>query len=280
MAAEPSPLLPNPSRRVRYDVTMRVSETPERTLRGIAGAVLLIPGLAFWCLIALWRAARSAPIERVHESYLRFSQLSMWLGGTRLEVHGASQLQPGQAYVVVANHESNWDPMCLLAGLPQLKLRFVIKQQLMRIPVFGAAMRATGNVSVVRHSTGRDIRHIRRNMEARDPEASVIFFAEGTRSRDGALHPFKLGAFATAIQEQISVLPVALAGTYRIWPSGTFGIRSGPAVIEVGEPIPIDGLSPQSRSALRDQTHELVRKLRSRARQRLRAQGCDPGGLD
>jgi len=53
-----------------------------------------------------------------------------------------------------------------------------------------------------------------------------------------------------------------------------------PAVIQVGEPIPTDGCGDDDREALREQTHEAVAKLRSLARQRLRALGYDPGGID
>jgi hypothetical protein len=50
--------------------------------------------------------------------------------------------------------------------------------------------------------------------------------------------------------------------------------------IEIGEPIPIDGLGLEDRNELRDRTHEVVLKLREQARQRLRSRGWEPGGID
>ena len=114
----------------------------------------------------------------------------------------------------------------------------------------------------------------------RRPDVSVLFFAEGTRSRDGALHPFKMGAFATALAARLPILPVAIAGTYAIWPKGILRLRRGPVVLAIGEPISVEGLAFDDRAALRDQVHHIVSKLRAQARRAVRAGGHDPGGLD
>ena len=168
----------------------------------------------------------------------------------------------------------------LVAGLSGLVLRFVAKKEVMRIPIFGQALRITGNVRVVRTQTAGDIERIRKGMTRRAKEVSVMFFAEGTRSRDGALHPFKKGAFATAIGFGLPILPVAIAGSRPIWPKGKLRLRRGTVAIEVGEPILIDGLRIDDRTALRDRTHAVVTQLRAVARHRLRDWGFDPGGID
>jgi 1-acyl-sn-glycerol-3-phosphate acyltransferase len=217
---------------------------------------------------------------RIHRLYLLFARICLRVGGTRLHVRGDERARPDQVYVVVCNHESNWDSPCLLAALPGLVLRFVAKQEIMRIPVFGHALRATGNVRVLRRQTQGDVARIRSVMEQRDPEVSMLFFAEGTRSRDGALHAFKMGAFTTALAYGLPVLPIGIAGTRPIWPKGLLRLRPGPVAVEVGEPIPVAGLGAGDRNLLRDRSHAAVAELRTRARQRLRDAGSDPGGID
>jgi 1-acyl-sn-glycerol-3-phosphate acyltransferase len=199
---------------------------------------------------------------------------------TRLEVHGSDHVRPGQAYVIVSNHTSSWDIPCIVAGLSELVVRFVVKQELMQIPIFGHALRRTGNVRVVRKRTTDDVKQIQDQMDQRDPAVSLLFFAEGTRSPDGALYSFKMGAFSTALSYGLPILPVALAGPYVIWPKGKVLLRRGAVALEVGEPIPVEDLKLADRAALRDRTHDAVAELRARARQRLREQGCDPGGVD
>lgn len=248
-------------------------DTLLRTLFGVpALCVTLIAG----SILALVRAARGAPRERIDSVYQLVGRTFLRLGGTGLEVHGAAHAKPDQAYVVVANHESGWDPFPLIAGLPELPIRFVAKHALMQIPFFGAALRATGNVEVFRTDTAGDLGRLRDGMAKRDPRVSILFFAEGTRSRDGNLGAFKSGAFSTAIASRLPVLPVALAGTLRIWTKGIPVLRQGNVVIEVGEPIATDTLTFEQRGELRDRAREAVRSLRERARARLAEIDSDP----
>jgi 1-acyl-sn-glycerol-3-phosphate acyltransferase len=259
---------------------VRLPESIDTPLRTLVCILVLPPALIGASLLGTVLALFGASQQRVHIAYTGYARLCMRLGATRLEVNGLHWLKPDQAYLVVSNHESNWDLPAIVAGLHQLILRFVAKKQVIRIPIFGQALRLTGNVRVVRTQTARDIERIRKGMTRRAKEVSVMFFAEGTRSRDGALHPFKKGAFATAIGFGLPVLPVAIAGTRPIWPKGKVRLRRGTVAIEVGEPIPIDGLTLEDRTSLRDRTYAVVGELRARARKRLRDWGQDPGGID
>ena len=251
------------------------------TLLRTAIAVSVLPFLIFlYCLAGIAAARAGVSAARIHRLYVSICRMCLLVGGTKLVVHGVERIEPGRAYVVVPNHESGWDPLCLLVGLPQLVMRFVTKQQFMRIPILGHALRLTGNIRVLRADTKGDFERIHAGMDRRDPEVSILFFAEGTRSRDGALHPFKAGAFATALGYGVPILPVGLAGTRHIWQRGIMRLRRGTVTVEVGAPIPIEGLDMEDRGLLRDRTFSAVAALRARARQRLRAMGVDPGGID
>jgi 1-acyl-sn-glycerol-3-phosphate acyltransferase len=249
-------------------------------LRTALAVAVLPPAIVAVGTTAIALALAGVPNARIHHLYVLFARLCMRVGATRLLVAGDERIRPQQACVVVANHESNWDSPTVVAALPRLVIRFVAKQEIMRIPIFGHALRATGNIRVLRKQTHGDVARIQAVMERRDPDVSILFFAEGTRSSDGGLHPFKMGAFATALAHGLPVLPVGIAGTRAIWPKGLLRVRRGAAAVEVGEPIPVDGLGLEDRAALRDRTHAAVADLRARARRRLREAGCDPGGID
>jgi 1-acyl-sn-glycerol-3-phosphate acyltransferase len=251
------------------------------TLLRTAIAVGVLPVLIFlYCLAAIALALAGAPAARIHRLYVSVCRVCLLVGGTKLVVHGVERIETGRAYVVVPNHESGWDPLCLLVGMPRLVMRFIAKQEFMRIPILGHALRLTGNIRVLRADTKGDFERIHAGMDRRDPEVSILFFAEGTRSRDGALHPFKAGAFATALGFGLPILPIGLAGTRHIWQRGIVRLRRGTVTIEVGRPIPIEGLGIEDRGLLRDRTFTAVTALRTRARERLRAMGVDPGGID
>lgn len=263
---------------------------PSRSAAAIAGAeigartavaLLFLPLLfALLASVGVPLALLGAPARVVHRFYLAFARAALRVGGTGVRVQGLARARPATAYVVVCNHESAWDPICLVATLPQLVLRFVVKQAAMRLPIFGPTLRATGNMTVSRTDTAGDVHRIEHGMDRRDLAVSVLFFAEGTRARDGALHPFKKGAFVTAIHHRLPVLPVGIAGAYRIWPKGRVWLRPGPVEIEVGEPIPVEGLTEADRDALRERCFSAVRALRASARERVRRRGVEPGGVD
>jgi 1-acyl-sn-glycerol-3-phosphate acyltransferase len=254
-----------------------IADTVFRT----AIALLILPaGLLLASLWVVFLALAGAPRAWIDRAYTGFARFALWVAGTCVEVTGLEHVRPGQAYVVVPNHESDWDPVVLIAALKPLRLRAVIKDQAARIPVFGRALLLTGNVRVERTHTTADVQRLREAMAARRPGVSMLFYAEGTRSRDGAFHAFKKGAFVTAVAYQLPILPVATAGTRRLWPPLTLWMRSGRVTVEVGAPIPVAGLTLDDRDRLRDETHRAVRELRAAARRRLRGLGTEPGGID
>ena len=248
--------------------------------RALFALVALPLNVVLWSTLAIVHALLGATPREAHRWYRGFGRSCLLLAGTRVDIRGLEHLKAGQPYVVVSNHESNWDPPTIVASLPDLVIRFVVKSQLLKIPVFGSALHRTGNIAVERTRTSADVKRIQEGMSERSADLSILFFAEGNRSRDGSYRPFKMGAFATALDFKLPILPIAVAGTFRIWRPGSLLVRSLPIALEIGEPIPVDGLSSEDRTALRDRTHETIRELRARARARLRARGVEPGGID
>ncbi len=171
---------------------MRLPKSVDTPLRTLICLLVLPPGLILASLLGMVLGLLGAPQRRVNIAYTGFARFCLLMGATRLEVNGLDTLKLDQAYLIVSNHESNWDLPSLAAGLSQLVVRYVVKKEIMRIPIFGQALRITGNVRVVRTQTARDIERIRKKMTRRAKEVSVLFFAEGTRSRGGTL-----GALAT-----------------------------------------------------------------------------------
>lgn len=257
--------------------TLQRCETVARTALGL---VLLPLTIVLGSAVAVLLALLGAPARRLDAIYAGCARVCRFVAGTRLLVRLSPRFDPRTAYVVVANHESMWDPVCLVEVFLPLTLRFVAKRGVLQLPVFGHALRLTGNVGVVRTNTAADVGAIQRLMDAREPGTSVLFFAEGTRSRDGALHPFKQGAFATALGYGLPILPVGIAGTYAIWPKGRLRLRRAPVAVEVGDPIATHGLGWDDRNALRERTFAAVSALRGVARARLRSAGFEPGGAD
>jgi 1-acyl-sn-glycerol-3-phosphate acyltransferase len=155
-----------------------------------------------------------------------------------------------RAYVVVANHASNADPF-LLSFLPW-DMRWIAKEEMFRIPVVGTIMRLSGDIALRRgqRESVRDMMaECRRTL---DGGLSVMFFPEGTRSRDGRLLPFKDGAFELAIEAQVPVLPIAIEGTRACMPKGSPWPGEARASVRVLDPISTAGMGPADVAGLRD----------------------------
>jgi 1-acyl-sn-glycerol-3-phosphate acyltransferase len=171
--------------------------------------------------------------------------------------------------VLVCNHQSNFDAPFVFARLPK-HVRFVAKQELYRIPIFGAAIKAMGNIRVERTGSDGDRKRIEAAIEQVRTRTSILFFAEGTRSTDGKLRSFKKGAAVLAIDAQVPLVPVAVAGAHEITPKGGLWVHSGrPLVLRVGKPIPTTGLGRGDRDTLTRQAHDAVAALLEDGNQRV-----------
>ncbi|HEX4627606.1 MAG TPA: lysophospholipid acyltransferase family protein [Gemmatimonadales bacterium] len=181
---------------------------------------------------------------------------------TPVRVRGLEHI-PGRPVVYASNHTSMFDIWALAATLPG-SVRMVAKQELARIPLLGRAMITAGHVMI-------DRAHPARALEAYDRAAAVIrsgvsavVFPEGTRSRTGELLPFKNAPFGLAIAAQVPVVPVYVRNTFEILPKGGILLRPRPIRVEVGEPIPTAGMTPERRQELRDRVRAAILELKAR----------------
>jgi 1-acyl-sn-glycerol-3-phosphate acyltransferase len=156
--------------------------------------------------------------------------------GARIECSGLDANRPRTPRVYIANHQSFVDVWALLYLLGT-EARFVAKDELRRVPVLGWAMSAGGFVFVDRANRARAVASLRAAAATIRGGRSVVLFAEGTRSRDGGLQPFKRGPFHLALEAEVPIVPVAIRGSWRILPPDSLRVRPGPVRVEFLEPI-------------------------------------------
>lgn len=184
--------------------------------------------------------------------------------GVRVEVQGLENL-PASSSVLVSNHQSNFDVLLILARIPK-HVRFVAKTELYRIPLFGMALRASGNIEVDRTGGERDRKKLEEAIAAVRERVSILFFAEGTRSPTGELGPFKKGAAILAIQAQVPLVPIIVAGTRDIMPKKSLWIRGRRrALLRIGKPLSTTGLTLEDRDPLTEVAQNEVQSMLSSA---------------
>jgi 1-acyl-sn-glycerol-3-phosphate acyltransferase len=202
----------------------------------------------------------------VNGSFRAWAHVALLGCGARLRSRGGDRLDPAERYVFVSNHLSDLDPPAIVASLHQHAVRFVAKEELARIPVFGRALRAMGNVVISRSDTPGDVARLDAQRELLE-RVSVLFFAEGTRSRKGELGPFKRGAAAFALKAGMPLVPVGVHGTFDILPRGLRVHRWGTVGVSIGEPVPVEGEGLEARAALTELLRERVREEIEKAKE-------------
>jgi 1-acyl-sn-glycerol-3-phosphate acyltransferase len=172
-----------------------------------------------------------------------FHAIAAWWGrfaatllGISIEVEGEENYKPEKTYLVVSNHAGMAD-IPLILGSIHLNLRFMAKEELGRIPVFGWAIKTGGYVLVKRGHKKEAMQSLLDAANTLKNGRSIHIFPEGTRSETGAMLPFKRGAFIVAIKAGVPVLPVTISGSHLITPKKSLKINKGKIRLIIGKPI-------------------------------------------
>ncbi|MAA71753.1 MAG: 1-acyl-sn-glycerol-3-phosphate acyltransferase [Bermanella sp.] len=168
-----------------------------------------------------------------------YGKIGLPIIGIKTQVEGLEHFDRNQPCVVVCNHQSNWDLFVVGSIVPKRTVS-VGKKSLKWVPLFGQLYWLAGNVLIDRGNP-------RKAMEAMDitkdaltaKNTSIWFFAEGTRNKGKNMLPFKKGAFVTAINAGVPIVPVACSSYLKgfdmnNWDNGTAKLRVLPAVSTKG----------------------------------------------
>lgn len=142
-----------------------------------------------------------------------------------VRIDGLEHLAKGP-YVIVSNHMSQMD--VLVMNFVRHHYKWIAKREAFSIPVIGWCMWYARYIPLVRGNAQSHVRCLARATEWARRGVSVWFFPEGTRSADGEVKRFKLGAFRVAAQSGAKILPVTITGTREVLPkgSGRFAARA------------------------------------------------------
>lgn len=234
------------------------------------GAALITLAVAATSLLLVWPF--SLLFDRKLSAMHRLTRVWAWLllrsnPAWKIRVRGGEGLERRKAYVIVANHQSIADIAAVLYAVP-LHFKFISKKEVYRVPVMGWHMRAAGYLSLDRNSRESAKNILFESRRWLKENVSMLLFPEGTRSLDGQIHDFKMGAFKLAQDQGVEVLPVVIDGTGNCVPKNTWKL-SNPAVfkVSIGRPVSLNGIAdpdlPQAVEAIRAEMAARLAALRA-----------------
>jgi len=172
------------------------------------------------------------------------------VAGAQVIVRRDAELDRNRSYVFVSNHTSYLDVPAIIS-VADHPLRFIAKEELTYIPLFGWAARRMGHVFIDRKDRRGATKAIRDRFARGLRGASLFFFAEGTRAVGDELLPFKKGAAVAALETGLDCVPIAVAGARVVLkPKGFALFRPGPVAVVFGAPIPPGGYALDRRDQL------------------------------
>lgn len=164
-----------------------------------------------------------------------------------ITVTGQENIQKGQSYVFVSNHQSFLDVFAIYGWLPA-NFKWLMKKELRRVPFVGFACKVAGHIFVDRANPVAALHSIKEIEAELQNGVSTVIFPEGTRTKTGEMGRFKRGAFQVALDLHLPIIPISLTGCYEAMPRGTYYARPHSHIyMHIGKPIDLsDFIDPST----------------------------------
>ena len=186
-----------------------------------------------------------------------WAHIMLKVSRVRPVIRGREKIRPGQSYIIISNHQSEYDILAIVTTLG-IQYRWIIKKELRKVPMFGYCLYASRNIFIDRGDHEQAMQSIRKGLDRLPEGVSVMFFAEGTRSADGSIAPFKKGGFLMALERGLPILPVTVNGSRRVLPKKSLVFNPGTIEVVVADPIETRDYTRQNLQELVDRTRDVI----------------------
>ncbi len=216
--------------------------------------------LCFPVAVLIW--AVTAPFDRrlklLHLFTCFWASLYTWFNPAwPVRIQGREKIRPEATYVMVANHQSLLDILVLFRIFAHFK--WVSKIENFRLPLVGWNMALNRYIKLTRGDRVSVIEMLAASRRALRNGNSIMMFPEGTRSPDGRMRAFKVGAFDLAKDTGVPILPIVLDGTANALPKRGFVLQGRHDIrITILDEIPPETFEGESAENLSERVHELI----------------------
>lgn len=198
--------------------------------------------------------------RRPHGRSVRLLRVAIQLGMraalrtyNRLVIVGLENLPLDKSFVMICNHSSHLDAVCLLASLPLTRIHnafpVAAADYFFSSPLRSILSTIAVNGLPLDRSNGSDGLEVCRRLLT-DSKTVLIIFPEGTRTCSGSVGRFRSGVARLVAGSEIPVVPCYLSGAFEAWPKKQFLPRPGALRLSIGPPHTFRDVSSHDRAAI------------------------------
>ena len=216
--------------------------------------------VTFWFIVSIIVLIVTYPFDKsrrwVHEcSRIICALLYDLFPMANRTIDGVENIDKKKPYVMVLNHNSGFD--IFSAYKIPLNFRWVSKREVFWVPFMGPLLSIHGDIPIERGNPKKAMAKVSRLGKLwLKRGATVAIFPEGTRSKDGEIHNFKMGAFSLAKEAGVEILPVVMTGTNNAFRKGWLVNWHHRVAIRVLKPVPVEEVMATGTKELTLQVHE------------------------
>ena len=176
-----------------------------------------------------------------------------------VKVEGRENLQKGQSYVFVSNHQGAFD-IFLIYGFLGRNFKWMMKRQIRQIPFVGKACEAAHHIFVDKRGPSRIRESYEQARQTLREGMSLVVFPEGSRSFTGHMGKFRRGAFMLADELQLPVVPLTINGSFNVKPRmrDIYWVFWHPLRLTIHAPIMPVGQGAENVSHVEQQSYEVI----------------------
>ena len=176
-----------------------------------------------------------------------------------VKVEGRENLQSGQSYVFVSNHQGAFD-IFLIYGFLQRNFKWMMKRQIRNIPLVGLACEASHQIFVDKRGPSKIKETYTKARATLKDGMSLVVFPEGSRSFTGHMGVFRRGAFMLADELQLPVAPLTINGSFNVMPRmrDMHFVNWHPLTLTIHKPIAPVGQGAENIKHLEQESYQVV----------------------
>jgi 1-acyl-sn-glycerol-3-phosphate acyltransferase len=188
-----------------------------------------------------------------------WARLVIALTGCPFTVTGAENIPDRGGFCLVANHNSMFDIVLLLASVGR-PFGFIAKKELAFVPLLNLWILLLGGLFIDRKNIRKAVAAINEGIRRIKNGGVMVIFPEGTRGKGQGMLPFKSGALKLATKAGAPIAPLAITGTYEVFEKSR-RVRPGPVSVRFAPPVATADIPGDEKRALTDQIYDIINGL-------------------